>query len=99
MFTRKNKALADLSPAYHNIYLHLKRCNYVTRKLLSVLNPNAIDIEACGNGLELREVVIYPTKNEYFIPEDLLNTCKCTKNCTGRCSCKKCDIICAEYCH
>ena len=99
MFTRKSKALADLSPAKHNIYLQLKRCNYVIRKLLSVLNPNAIDIEAFGNGLELREAVIYPTKNEYFIPENLINICGCTINCTGCCSCKKRDIICAEYCH
>lgn len=92
MFTQKSKALVDLSPAKHDIYLHLK-------KLLSVLNPNAIDIEACGNGLELREAVIYPTKNQYFIPENLINICGCTINCTGCCSCKKRDIICAEYCH
>ena len=71
-------------------------CTYVIRKLLSVLNPNAIDIETCGNGSVLREAVIYPTKNEYLIPEDI---CGCTKNCTGRCSCKKRDIICTEYCH
>ena len=40
-----------------------------------------------------------PTKNEYFIPEDLLNICGHTINCTGHCSCKKRDIMCAEYCH
>ena len=64
-----------------------------------MLNPNAIDTEACRNGWELREAVMYPTKNYYFIPEDLLNICGCTINCTGHCSCKKCDIMCTEYCY
>ena len=79
----------------HTIYT----CTYVIKKLLSVLNPNAINIETSGNDSELREVIIYPNKNEYFIPEDLSDICGCTKSCTGRCSCKKRDIICTEYCH
>ena len=64
MFTQKNpKKLADLPPTLRHIYLHLKRCNYVIRKLLSKLNPNVVDIEACENGCKLRKVVIYPAKN------------------------------------
>ena len=92
MFMRKNTSTLPTQ-------FTLKRCNYVVRKLLSILNRNTIDIEACGNGSELTEAIMYPTKNEHFIPENLLNTCGYTIHCTGRCSCKKRDIMCTEYCH
>ena len=73
--THKKKTLADPPPTLQHIYFQLKRQNYVIRKLLSKLNPNAIAIETCRNGWKLRKVVMYPTKTEIFIPQDLLNIC------------------------
>ena len=55
--------MADLPPTLRHIYLHLKRCNYVIRKLLSKLNPNVVDIEACENGCKLGKAVMYPARN------------------------------------
>ena len=86
MFTRKSKTQADHSPILLHIYLYLKRFNYVIRKLLSMLH-----------GWELGEAVMYPTKNEYFIPEELLNICGCPMSSTF--NFKKRDIMCTEYCH
>ena len=42
--------------------------------------------------------ILLPDRFSLPLPEAFSVTCGCQKKCSGRCSCKKLDVICTEFC-
>ena len=95
-YTAKNVKLFDLPPTSSAILGHLKRCHYVVRYNMLLLNSYSERPQ--DHGWTEIDGFLIPDKHLMPMPLHYTVRCGCKSRCTGRCRCSKMDTICTEFC-
>ena len=93
----RKTTLVDLPPTSHSIQIHLRRCHFVVRQGISLIE-NPIDANPADFGWFMEEGYYKPIKNLMQLPNYFYVRCGCTARCTGRCKCNRSETVCTEYC-
>ena len=92
----KNITFADLPPTSFAIRGHILHAFYATYMQLHYLdNP---DLDPTEFGFEEEDEILVPNMCKRLVPDDLPQSCTCTKCSTKRCLCRHQGVPCCIYC-
>jgi hypothetical protein len=93
------KSLNELPPTSSTICGHIRRCFYVIRNAITLLEArhNSLDPEDFGWSKEAG--VLTPVRFLNPLPPELLMTCQCAGKCDSRCKCTSNGVSCVLFCH
>jgi hypothetical protein len=95
-YNSKNVTFADLPPTSFAIKGHIRRSFYAAYIQLNCLdNP---DLDPKQFGFEEDNGLLVPGMCKRLLPEDLPQSCTCTKCTTRHCPCHQQDAPCCIYC-
>ena len=95
----KGKSLNELPPTSSVIRDHIRRCFFVIRNAVTLLEANHDSLDPKDFGWTNESGVLVPNTFLHHLPSDILVTCQCTGNCERRHKCKSGGLSCVHFCH
>ena len=93
----KNVTFAELPPTSHALRAHILHAFHATYLQLNCLG-NCEPVDPRQFGFEEEDGLLKPTMNKRLIPDDLPQSCTCTKCATHHCLCQELGVPCCIYC-
>ena len=94
----KGKSLNELPPTSSVICGHIRRCFFVIRNAITLLETN-VTMDPQDFGWTNVSGVLVPERFLRHLPADILVLCQCTGKCNSRCKCRSSDSNCVHFCH
>ena len=98
LYTKKNKTITQLPPTSHMLHGHLLRSHYFVWIHSNLLETDENQLDPKNFGWKSINYILLPDEYTLSLPDAYSVTCGCKKQCGGRCSCKKSNILCTEFC-
>ena len=96
----KGKPLNELPPTSAVIRGHIRRCFYLIRNVVTLLETRQTGLDPEDFGWTTTNGVLCPTTFMHRLSPELLVVCSCSGKCdTRRCKCKASDVRCVLFCH
>ncbi|MES9884561.1 MAG: hypothetical protein ABW185_27265 [Sedimenticola sp.] len=95
----KGKSLNELPPTSSVICGHIRRCFFVIRNAITLLEANHDSLDPKDFGWTNESGVLVPERFLYHLPPNILVLCQCTGKCDRRCKCRSNDSNCVHFCH